>query len=203
MTSAVKTPSWTGAANARNLASAALRMTYRVRAHGAHHVGTSGALLMVTRCEGVLAGALVHATAPRPVHVVANEAMDRALPERALSAAGDIRLTGPAAILTQRRALAALHDERAVVVAGSIVPVGYLVAVTGVAVMPVVLLGAVGRVPTDPPRPRSRIDVFFAPPATLEVSGDPLRTTTRSAVAEQVRQLLADAEELASMRVVQ
>ena len=178
-------------------------MTYRVRAHGAHHVGTSGALLMVTRCEGVLAGALVHATAPRPVQVVANEAMDRALPERALSAAGDIRLTGPAAILTQRRALAALHDERAVVVAGSIVPVGYLVAVTGVAVMPVVLLGAVGRVPTDPPRPRSRIDVFFAPPVTLEVSGDPLRTTTRSAVAEQVRQLLADAEELASMRVVQ
>jgi|JI10StandDraft_1071094.scaffolds.fasta_scaffold21667_7 hypothetical protein len=203
MTSAVEPPSWTGAANARNLASAALRMTYRVRAHGAHHVGTSGALLMVTRCEGVLAGALVHATAPRPVHVVANEAMDRALPERALSAAGDIRLTGPAAILTQRRALAALHDERAVVVAGSIVPVGYLVAVTGVAVMPVVLLGAVGRVPTDPPRPRSRIDVFFAPPVTLEVSGDPLRTTTRSAVAEQVRQLLADAEELASMRVVQ
>ena len=203
MTSAVEPPSWTGAANARNLASAALRMTYRVRAHGAHHVSTSGALLMVTRCEGVLAGALVHATAPRPVHVVANEAMDRALPERALSAAGDIRLTGPAAVLTQRRALAALHDERAVVVAGSIVPVGYLVAVTGVAVMPVVLLGAVGRVPTDPPRPRSRIDVFFAPPVTLEVSGDPLRTTTRSAVAEQVRQLLADAEELASMRVVQ
>ena len=45
--------------------------------------------------------------------------------------------------------------------------------------------------------------MFFAPPVTLEVSGDPLRTTTRSAVAEQVRQLLADAEELASMRVVQ
>ena len=203
MTVVVEPPSWTAAANARNLASAALRMTYRVRAHGAHHVGTSGALLMVTRCEGVLAGALVHAMAPRPVHVVANEAMDRALPERALSAAGDIRLTGPAAILTQRRAVAALRDERAVVVAGSIVPVGYLVAVTGVAVMPVVLLGAVGRVPTDPPRPRSRIDVFFAPPVTLEVSGDPLRTTTRSAVAEQVRQLLADAEELASMRVVE
>ena len=118
MTVAVEPPSWTGAANARNLASAALRMTYRVRAHGAHHVGTSGALLMVTRCEGVLTGALIHATAPRPVHVVANEAMDRALPERALSATGDIRLTGPAAVLTQRRALAALHDERAVVVTG-------------------------------------------------------------------------------------
>jgi endonuclease YncB( thermonuclease family) len=157
---------------------------------------------MVTSCEGVLAGALIHATAPRPVHVVANEAMDHALPERVLSAAGDIRLSGPASILTQRRALAALEDGRAVVVAGSAAPVGYLVAVSGVAVMPVVLLGAVGRVATDPPRPRSRIDVFYAPPVALTVTGDPLRTTTRAAVEEQVRQVLVDAEELAAMRVV-
>ena len=202
MTVIVDPPSWTGAANARNLASAALRMTYQVRVHGAHHVGTRGSLLMVTGCEGVLAGALLHATAPRPLHVVANEAMNHALPERVLSAAGDIRLTGHGAVLAQRRALAALQDERAVVVAGSAVSVGYLVAVSGVAVMPVVLLGAVGKVPTDPPRPRSRIDVFFAPPVAIEVTGDPLRTATRSAVAERVRQLLADAEELAAMRVV-
>ncbi len=202
MTVAVDPPSWTAAANARNLASAALRMSYQLRAHGAHFVGTTGPLLMVTSCEGVLAGALIHATAPRPIHVVANEAMDHALPERVLSAAGDIRLSGPAFILTQRRALAALEDGRAVVVAGSAAPVGYLVAVSGVAVMPVVLLGAVGRVATDPPRPRSRIDVFYAPPVTLTVTGDPLRTTTRAAVEEQVRQLLVDAEELAAMRVV-
>lgn len=202
MTVAVDPPSWTAAANARNLASAALRMSYQLRAHGAHFVGTTGPLLMVTSCEGVLAGALIHATAPRPVHVVANEAMDHALPERVLSAAGDIRLSGPASILTQRRALAALEDGRAVVVAGSAAPVGYLVAVSGVAVMPVVLLGAVGRVATDPPRPRSRIDVFYAPPVALTVTGDPLRTTTRAAVEEQVRQVLVDAEELAAMRVV-
>ena len=202
MTVAVDPPSWTAAANARNLASAALRMSYQLRAHGAHFVGTTGPLLMVTSCEGVLAGALIHATAPRPVHVVANEAMDHALPERVLSAAGDIRLSGPASILTQRRALAALDDGRAVVVAGSAAPVGYLVAVSGVAVMPVVLPGAVGRVATDPPRPRSRIDVFYAPPVALTVTGDPLRTTTRAAVEEQVRQLLVDAEELAAMRVV-
>ena len=201
MTLTVDPPSWTGAANARNLASAALRMTYRIRPHGAHFVGTSGPLLMVTRCEGVLVGALLHATAPRPVHVVANEAMDRALPEKVLAAAGDLRLSGPGALLTQRRALAALRDDRAVAVAGAGVSVGYLVAISGVAVMPVVLLGAVGKVSTDPPRPRSRIDVFFAPPVTVSVPGDPLRTATRSAVAEQVRQLLADAEEFASMRV--
>jgi hypothetical protein len=178
-------------------------MSYQVRAHGAHHVGTSGPLLMVTTCEGVLAGALLHALAPRPVHVVANAAMDRALPDRVLNASGDIRISGPGAVLTQRRVLAALRDERAVVVAGADAPVGYLVGVAGVPVMPVVLLGAEGRVPTDPPRPRSRIDVFFAPPVTLQLPGDPLRAATRSAIAEQVRQLLADAEELASMRVVQ
>ena len=202
MIATVEPPSWTAAANARNLASAALRMTYQVRGHGVHHVGTSGPLLLVTRCEGVLAGALIHAMAPRPVHVVANDAMNRAVPEKVLAAAGDIRLTGPGAILTQRRALAALRDDRAVVVAGAAAPVGYLVGVSGVAVMPVVLLGAVGKVATDPPRPRSRIDVFFAPPVTVTVPGDPLRSDTRAAIAEQVRQILADAEALAGMRVV-
>ena len=200
MTVTVDPPSWSGAAHTRNLASAALRMTYQLQVHGGHHVGTSGPLLMVTACEGVLAGSILHAVAPRPLHVVANEAMQQALPDAVMVAAGDIPLSGPAAVLTQRRALAALLDERAVVVAGSRVPVGYLVARTGVAVMPVVLLGATGRVPTDPPRPRSRVDVYFAPPVTVTVAGDPLRARTRAAVTEQVRQLLIDAEELAGRR---
>jgi len=68
-------------------------------------------------------------------------------------------------------------------------------------VMPVVLLGALGRVPTDPPRPRSRIDVYYAAPVMIPVHGDPLRTSTRAAVAEQVRQLVSDAEDLAAMRL--
>jgi hypothetical protein len=196
----VEPPSWSGAAHTRNLASAALRMTYPLRVHGAHHMGTSGPLLLVTRCEGMLAGSILHAVAPRPLHVVANDAMQRAIPDAAMVAAGDVPISGPAAVLTQRRALAALLDERAVAVAGSSVPVGYLVAVAGVAVMPVVLLGAMGRVPTDPPRPRSRIDVFFSPLVTMNVVGDPLRASTRAALTEQVRQLVSDAEELAGMR---
>lgn len=195
-------PSWTGAANARNLSSAMLRRIYRLQSHGQHFVGTSGPLLLVTRCEGVLAGALLLACAPRPVHVVANAAMSEAIPERVLAATGDVARSGPAAIATQRAALTALRDDRVVAVAGSGLSVGYLVAVSGVAVMPVVLLGAVGRILTDPPRPRSRIDVFFAPPVTLEVTGEPLRSTTRAAISEQVRQLLTDAEATAQQRVV-
>ncbi len=193
-------PSWRGAANARNLTSAALRMTYRLQPHGAHHVGTSGALLMVTRSEAVLAGSVLRALAPRPIHVVANAAMSQAVPLGVLTAAGDVPLSGPYAVTTQRTVLAALLDERAVALAGSTVPVGYLVALTGVAVMPVVLFGAEGKVATDPPRPRTRIDVYFAPPVAITVTGDPLRSSTRAAVAEQVRQIVADAEQVAAQR---
>jgi 1-acyl-sn-glycerol-3-phosphate acyltransferase len=175
-------------------------MTYRMRAHGAHHVGTSGALLLVTRSEGMLTGAILHAAAPRPLHVLANAAMSTAFSRGVLTRAGDIPVERPTAIHAQQVALAALADERAVVVAGGDLPVGYLVAVTGVDVMPVVLLGADGRVPTDPPRPRSRIDVYFAPAVSVSVPGDPLRASTRAAVAEQVRQIVSDAEDLAAMR---
>ena len=170
----VDPPSWSAAAHTRNLASAGLRITYRIDVHGAHHVGTSGPLLLVTACEGVLASMLLHGTAPRPLHVVANAAMMSSMPGKARDAAGDIAVAAPTAVEAQRRALAALADERAVAVAGSLCPVGYLVAKTDVAVMPVVLLGADGRVPTDPPRPRTRIDVYYAPPVRVEVVGDPL-----------------------------
>jgi 1-acyl-sn-glycerol-3-phosphate acyltransferase len=196
----VEPPSWSGAAHARNIAGAALRMTYQVRQHGAHHVGTSGPLLMVCRCEGVLAGAFLHATVPRPVHVVANEAMGKALRQGMMAKAGVIPVTAPTAVDAQHQALAALRDERAVVVTGSAFPVGYLVAMTGVPVMPVVLFGAEGRVATDPPRPRTRIDAYFAPAVTVDVTGDPLRTSTRAAIEEQVRQIVRDAEGLAAMR---
>lgn len=196
----VEPPSWSGAAHARNIAGAALRLTYQIRQHGAHHVGTAGPLLMVCRSEGILAGAFLHATAPRPIHVMANEAMSRALRQGMMAKAGVIPVTAPTAIEAQHVALAALRDERAVVVTGAGVHVGYLVAMTGVPVMPVVLLGAEGRVATDPPRPRSRIDAYFAPAVTLDVAGDPLRTSTRASIEEQVRQLVSDAENVAAMR---
>lgn len=198
--STIEPPSWSGAAHARNLASAALRMTYQVRPHGAHHVGTTGPLLMVCRSEGMLAGAILHATVPRPVHVVANEAMGRALRQGMMTRAGVIPVLAPTAIEAQRRAAAALADDRAVVVTGTACPLGYLAGVSGAPVMPVVILGGEGRVPTDPPRPRSRIDVYFSAPATIDVPGDPLRRATRVAIEEQIRQLVSDAEDVAAMR---
>lgn len=175
-------------------------MTYRVNVHGSHHVGTTGPLVIVAPGEGVLVGALLHATAPRPLHVIASAAMQQALPDRALVAAGDIALSGPGAVSTQRRALAALRDARAVAVAGTAVSPAYLVAVSGAQVVPAIVLGATGRVATDPPRPRTRIDVFYYPPVRIELTGDPLAARTRAGVAERIRQAVVDAEAEAALR---
>jgi hypothetical protein len=193
-------PSWYAAAHARNLTSAALRLTYRLRAHGAHHVGISGPLIMVTSCEAILAGPIVRALSPRPIHVVANSAMAAAVSPALLARAGDLGVSGPGAIATQRSALAALDDGRAILLTGADVAPGYLVATAGVPVMAVVLLGADGQVPTDPPKPRSRIDVYFAAPVRIPGSGEPLRAGTRAIVSENVRQLVADAGKLAVRR---
>ena len=84
----VDPPSWSAAAHTRNLASAGLRITYRIDVHGAHHVGTAGPLLLVTSCEGVLASMLLHGTAPRPLHVVANAAISIAVAKRVGSREG-------------------------------------------------------------------------------------------------------------------
>lgn len=196
----IELPSWNGAAHARNLASAAMRVTYKVHPHGNHHVGTSGPAILVTRSESLLAGTLIHATVPRPVHVVANAAMTSALRQGMLTRAGVIPVRSETAIEAQHIARLALEDERAIALTGSIVHPAYLAAVTGAPIVPVVMLGAEGRVPTDPPRPRSRIDVYYFDPVTVTVSGDPLATGTRAAASERIRQVLDDAEEQAARR---
>ena len=190
----VEPPSWTAAAHARNLSSAALRLTYRLDIHGAHHLGTSGPLVIACPSESILAGAILQAIAPRPVHVIANSAMSRVLPARTLHAQGDIPVESEGAVSAQLQARAAIEDERAVAIAGSQVNPGYLVAITRAPVAAVIILGAEGSVVTDPPRPRSRISVFAFEPQSIEVPGDPLRPATRTVIDERIRQIVSDAE---------
>lgn len=193
-------PSWTGAAHARNIASAAMRVSYKVHAHGNHHVGSEGPAVLACRSEGMLAGAVLHATVPRPVHVVANAAMMAALRQGMMAKAGVIPVREQTAVEAQHIARAALEDDRAVALTGSTIDPAYLLAVTGAPLVPVVMLGAEGRVPTDPPRPRSRIDVYYFEPVRVAVEGDPLSSTVRAGISEQVRQSLADAAAVAAVR---
>ena len=69
-------PSWFAAAHTRNLASLVLHRLYRLQAHGSFHVGTEGPLVLVVPSRSPLAGLMVQAVAPRPVHVVAQAEPD-------------------------------------------------------------------------------------------------------------------------------
>ena len=193
-------PSWTAAAHTRNLASLVLHRLYRLRAHGAFHVGTDGPMLLVVPSEAALAGLVVQAVAPRPVHVLAGPATMAAMPAGLLRATGTIATQAPTAVAAQQAAREALVDGRAVAVCGETSAVSYLAAVTGAPVLAVVLLGVDGRVPADPPPPRAQIDAYFTAPVPIEVPGDPQRSTTRLAVAEEVRQVVADATDQAHLR---
>jgi hypothetical protein len=193
-------PSWQGAAHVRNLSAGGLGLLYRMRASGAHHIGSTGPLVIVCSSEAVIAGAVIQAIAPRPVHVVPNAAMSAALPAALLQASGAIVPASTAAIEAQESALEALTDGRAVAVVGSLVDPSWLVATSKAPVLCVTLVGERGRVPTDPPRLRSLIRAYVSEQVTIASSGDPLRVSTRAAVTERLRQLIADADDQALRR---
>lgn len=198
-------PSWSGAAHARNLVGLALRAAYRIRVHGLHRVPLDGPLLLVANHTGPLDGPVLLGTAPRPVHVVDDVSAWPPVVARAARAGGAIP-TGrdPLGRDALAAAVAALADpDRAVAVFPEGVPgpgdarqvrpgVGYLVARTGVAVLPVAVLGGRGRNPVDPPRPRSVVEVVYGDPVVIPVAGDPRRRRVCGVAAEAVRQLLAD-----------
>lgn len=193
-------PRWYAAAHARNLSAAALRLTYRIQGHGMHHLGTSGPLVVVCSSESVLAGALLQALAPRPLHVLPNAAMSRLLSPGVLAATGSIPVEVPTAIDAQRAALAALADGRAVAVVGAAVPASWLLAASGAPMAAVTLLGESGRVPADPARPGARIRAYGSEQVVLDIPGDPLRASVRAAIDERMRQILDDAHEVAERR---
>ena len=193
-------PSWRGAAHVRNLSSGGLGLLYRLQAYGAHHMGSTEPLVIVCSSEAVIAGAVIQAIAPRPVHVVPNAAMSAALPAAVLQASGAIVPTSTAAIQAQESAYVALADGRAVAIVGSLVDCAWLVATSKARVLCVTLVGERGRVPTDPPRLRSLIRAYVSDQHAIAVSGDPLSVSTRAAVSERLRQLIADADDQARRR---
>ena len=68
----------------------------------------------------------------------------------------------------------------------------YVQVRTGVPVVPVALIGTHGERPSDPPLPRSQIDMVFGEPFTPQVPGDPMARSTIMEVAEVIRQRLTD-----------
>lgn len=187
------------AANARTLGGPAVRMLYRIEVFGVHELPARGPLLVVGDQPELLAGTVIKAVAPRPMHVIASEAVARVMPPGVIGLAGDIVNPAPG-ISAAEEALSLLECGEAVVVLGDQPAVGYLAAASRAPIATVAVFGAAGRVPTDPPALRTRIDVRFGPATQIEVPGDPLELAVIRGVGEQVRQHLADARAVAWAR---
>ena len=187
------------AATARNVAGPLLRAAYPTEVWGAHHIPARGPVLIVGEQPELLAGALVKAAAPRPVHVIATPPVMQSVPPQLLKAGGDIANVEPG-IGAAREALRLLDDGAAVLSLGGSPVAGYLAAASGAPIATVVVLGAAGRVPTDPPALRRRVEVRFGPAASLGVSGDPCALETIRAAGERSRQRIADARDEAWAR---
>lgn len=195
-----------GVASTRNLLGPALRGGFRLQVTGAHLVPARGPVLLVANHDGLADATFLALGGPRPVRVVTDAGTVPGLWGRLSGATGRILVRqDPAAAL--RAAAAALRAGAAVGMfpegslpprhsSGRLRPTGpgaaYVQVTSGAAVVPVAMFGTAGQRPTDPPAPRSRIDIFFGEPWLPPPPKDPRSRAAVLEVAEAIRQRLSD-----------
>ncbi|MDD2817183.1 MAG: hypothetical protein PHN51_00110 [Candidatus Nanopelagicales bacterium] len=180
------------AATLRNFTAPALKALYSLEVQGAENVPLTGPVILNVSGLGVLVAPIVNICSPRPVNMVIDGALREVLSKKTRYLGGDIPFEEPG-FGAMRQALDLLKVGQAVGFMGKSPSLGYLVAATGAAVIPVMVTGASGKVATDPPRPRSKIGILFEAPIQISPSGDPCALATVLTVSEQVRQAQADA----------
>lgn len=170
------------AAHTRSLGKAAVRAAYRVDVQGSELVPATGPLVIGIIGKGPVVGPLVATGLPRPIHIFGMpQALGGLSPHAGSREAREILDHGGAVGVPVNepadRALAAFLALRA-----------------RAPFLPLVVLGAHGKFEADPPRLRSMVRMVALPPITLPASGDPCAWPVVRDAAEQVRQVLADAE---------
>jgi 1-acyl-sn-glycerol-3-phosphate acyltransferase len=197
-------PSTSAAATGRNLAALALR-AWSLRVTGAHHVPTSGPVILAANHTGFLDGLVLVGSTPRPVHALVGSAAFVPPWERLLRASGQIELSeGPdraalhvaAGVLAQDGAVGVFPEGHRG--AGDVAHVGhevaYLAHLAGATVVPVAILGTrpPGGAADALPRVRARVDVLYGEPVDIRASGDPRRRAVLARTGERLRQVMAD-----------
>lgn len=177
------------AAHARNIGALLARTAYRVEVHGRHHVPAHGPALLVGSDLNLFSAVIVTSVACRPIHTLA---------PGAFAQRGDIPVISPG-IAAAQWALELLSAGAAIMVTADVPPLGYLLAHGSVPIIPVVVIGGSGKVADDPPRLRSKIEVYFCAPHTIEAkasefdTSDPCALRVVQGLSERVRQLTSDA----------
>ncbi|PHX60806.1 MAG: hypothetical protein CK552_03975 [Actinobacteria bacterium] len=177
------------AAHSRNIGALLARAAYRIEVHGRHHVSADGPALLVGSGLNLFSAAIVASVACRPIHTLAPGASAQL---------GDISVIPPG-IGAAQWALELLAAGAAIMVTADVPPIGYLLAHGSVPITPVVVIGGQGKVADDPPRLRSKIEVYFCAPHTIEASAsefdtsDPCALRVVQGLSERVRQVMSDA----------
>lgn len=190
------------AAHSRTLIGPLFRRAYRLRVAGEHHVPRRGGLLVVANHPGALDGVVLATGCPRPVRVLGDRMrIPGSLPLPAGEPAGPA-LRAAVGVLRAGEAVAVFPEGElgSGAVEAATPAAAYCQVAAGVPVLPVALVGTHGTRPTDPPRPRSVIDVVFGEPFTPEPPADPLSRAAVLGVAEEIRQRLADHVAMAGIR---
>lgn len=175
-------PSSRGAARGRPLCHALLRALWRVRVHGAAHLPTAGRVLLAGNHSGILDGPLLYGVSPRPVHALTKEEVFVGPLRTLLLGIGQIPVDRTALLdlAALRSCLGVLNHDRVLAVypegtrgTGDFSTirdgVAWLALRSGAPVVPVAAFGVRrhdGKVHV-PPRPGTRVDVFFGRPFTV------------------------------------
>lgn len=202
-----------GVAHARNLLGPLLHRWYRFRVVGIHRLPRRGPVLLVASQRSILDPTIIATSLTRPVRVVIEDAEGIPRWGGLSSALGRIDLPAESSPWPAlQRGVEALDQGGAVgcFIHSEVSPprlqpeaaiAGYLRCRTEATVIPISIFGSHGPRPTDPPKPRSTIDVVVGDPMQLPQVDDPHARSSVVMVAEAIRQSLVDAEQIASARV--
>jgi 1-acyl-sn-glycerol-3-phosphate acyltransferase len=190
----------------RVIARGVMRLALDVRVERADAVPSSGPVLLAGNHRGILDAPLMAAFVPRPARFLAKSELFRGWVARLLGWLGQIPVDrGRPDREALRRAVAVLEEGHVLGMfpegtrgAGELTTVQHGIAyvalrVPGVPIVPVACLGTERAMPMGARRPRfrSRVDIVFGEPFTIEVPANPRARSAVAAAAEEIRQALA------------
>lgn len=163
------------AATARNFWRLALKSGYNIRIQGESNFDVPAPVIVLVNDAGPLTTPITRASLPWPAYIIGV----------------DISLIPPGLGAVQHAAKA-IEQGRSIVVRQGWIGGAALALLTGATIVAMRIVGAQARIPSDPVRPGSHIQVFGARPRSgISINSEPTAPQIRMA-HERLRQYVAD-----------